>query len=268
MKEVDIKDIKKISFEILCDVHDFCVKHDIHYSLSYGTLLGAIRHKGFIPWDDDIDIMMPRADYEKFCKMYESKNGYQCVCAQKGGYWSAYARICDTDRTIVHSPAPMGSTPNGVWIDLFVIDGAEEDKELFNKHAQEAKQNYADLLSQRFMLNLAHGSFISKLKFLIFRLIWKSCVKQKTWQYIDCCRRVPYGSTSYVSDFSCVFRALPKRHNVSIFDKYILREFEGEKFCVIADYDSFLTNIYGNYMQSPPVEERVPYHSAHKYFWK
>lgn len=73
-KPLRIEDIKRISLDILIDVHEFCVNNNIHYSLGYGTMLGAVRHKGFIPWDDDIDIIMLRQDYEKFIKSYRSEN--------------------------------------------------------------------------------------------------------------------------------------------------------------------------------------------------
>ena len=68
MKELTNQDIKDVSLDILNTIHSFCTKNNIQYSLGYGTLLGAIRHKGFIPWDDDVDVLMPRPDFEKFCK--------------------------------------------------------------------------------------------------------------------------------------------------------------------------------------------------------
>ena len=71
MKEINTKELKQIQLSILSEVHDFCQKNKLSYFLGYGTLLGAIRHGGYIPWDDDIDIVMPRGDYEKFIRMFE-----------------------------------------------------------------------------------------------------------------------------------------------------------------------------------------------------
>ena len=70
MKEIQIDELKSIQLAILEYVHDFCIKNNIRYSLCGGTLIGAVRHKGYIPWDDDIDIIMPRDDYEKFCSLF------------------------------------------------------------------------------------------------------------------------------------------------------------------------------------------------------
>ena len=71
MKEITIEEKKKLSLEILCEIHDFCEKNDICYYLDYGTLLGDVRHKGYIPWVDDIDISMKRNDYEKFLSTFQ-----------------------------------------------------------------------------------------------------------------------------------------------------------------------------------------------------
>ena len=268
MKEIAIEDIKTISFDILCDVHDFCVEHGICYSLSYGTLLGAIRHKGFIPWDDDIDIMMPRPDYERFCETYNSEKGFRCLCAQKDRYWSAYARVCDMERTIVESPAPMGEKPNGVWIDLFPVDGAEDDELLWYRHAKDAKEKLNELLLHRFRVKLLRGNLISKCKYLVYYLMGKCRVEEITMQYVSLCKRIPYGKTFYVCDYTGCHHDLPKRHSISLFDEFVMKEFEGKQFCVIGGYDQFLRNCYGDYMELPPVEKRVYLHSAHKYFWK
>lgn len=72
MREINVEELKKIQLEILDDIHRFCIQERLTYSLAYGTLLGAIRHHGYIPWDDDIDIMMPRRDYERFINLYKS----------------------------------------------------------------------------------------------------------------------------------------------------------------------------------------------------
>ena len=77
MRKMTLQEIQTVNLELMKDIHAFCVKNNIHYSLAYGSLIGAVRHKGFIPWDDDIDIMMPRPDFERFSHEYKSEKGYR-----------------------------------------------------------------------------------------------------------------------------------------------------------------------------------------------
>lgn len=124
MKEMSLREIQLFSLEILKDVHDFCISNDINYSLAYGTLLGAIRHKGFIPWDDDIDIVMPCPDYERFCKIYRSKK-WRLFSPVNNDCYLNYSRVCDLDKTWVLSLPWCKESPTGLWIDIFPIDGIE-----------------------------------------------------------------------------------------------------------------------------------------------
>ena len=101
VKVLTLKEIQTESLGILKDIHSFCIKHDIKYSVVGGTLLGAVRHQGFIPWDDDIDLMMPREDYERFCRIYCSEQYRLFSCHNDRSCKIAYARVCDMNRTLV-----------------------------------------------------------------------------------------------------------------------------------------------------------------------
>ena len=128
MKEMTLQDVQKVSFDILKDVHSFCELHQIRYSLAYGTLIGAVRHKGFIPWDDDVDIVIPRPDFERFCQEYKSSLGYELYTPEDSYNFLPYARVCDNEHTIVKTNRPWSTEPTGIWIDIFPLDGLPSDE--------------------------------------------------------------------------------------------------------------------------------------------
>ena len=90
MKEMTLREVQLFELDILKDVHEFCMANHINYSLAYGTLIGAIRHKGFIPWDDDRDIVMPRPDHDRFCRTYKSEAGYEIFSPIQGNSYLGY----------------------------------------------------------------------------------------------------------------------------------------------------------------------------------
>ena len=126
-----LTEIKQVELGILDYIVDICNKYNLIYYLSYGTLIGAIRHKGFIPWDDDIDISMPRDDYEKFLKITSSgqiNSKYKCLVPLVDGYYYEFAKVIDTS-TIVEDVS-VQSTENGVWVDIFPLDGLKKSDKI------------------------------------------------------------------------------------------------------------------------------------------
>ena len=135
MKEINVDELKKIQIEILDYVSDFCKKNNINYWIDSGTLLGAVRHKGYIPWDDDIDIGMLRDDYEKFMSLFNknNKSNYVFDCFElnkKCPY--PYGKILDTN-TIMYEPDEKTGIKSSVFIDLFPYDNIPEDEKIQKK---------------------------------------------------------------------------------------------------------------------------------------
>ena len=139
MKKIEEKELKSIELNILKDIHTFCEMNNLTYYLCGGTLLGAVRHRGFIPWDDDIDIFMPRVDYDRFLTEYASKQ-YTVLCHKNTqGYYLPFAKVVDKSTRIEETL--VKSIPNcGVYVDVFPIDGFSNNVDTAKSMVKKAKR--------------------------------------------------------------------------------------------------------------------------------
>ena len=210
-----------MSTEILEKVHDFCVSHDIKYSLGYGSLIGAIRHKGFIPWDDDIDIFMPRPDYDRFLATF-IEPGLGVMSSYDPESYILFSHVYDLSRTFVRTRFPFSKRClGGVWI-----------------HAIYKKRSW-DWLCERFGERTEMG-----FKPLIAR--WnKSCI--------------PWGTTNHWSQMSVKDYGEKMYQLMEDFEECVPVSFEGKQFLAIKGYYRSLRKISGDYMELPPEEDRRPH---------
>lgn len=272
MKQMTLRDIQMESLEILKEVHKFCVANDINYSLAYGTLIGSIRHKGFIPWDDDLDIIMLRPDYEKFCRTFKA-NGYEVVSREtRKDCLISFARVCDTRKTYIKTMEPWIRNVGdlGVWIDIFPIDSVPDDFDSYHKMYLIMEDFYEKGLKKRKTLRpftkerpLKYN--INTLKKKVFGLFSK-----KLEYYLDVkdemIKSIPFGSTSHMSQLACPDQEI--YFDADIMNGYHLEPFEDSKFYVIDKYDEFLKIAYGNYMELPPEDQRQPQQNYVFFYWK
>lgn len=269
MRKMTSKDIQDVSLDILRDVHQFCIDQNLRYTLQGGTLLGAIRHKGFIPWDDDVDIAMPRPDYERFCSSYTSQAGYEVFCLGKGNSQLAFARVCDMRRTLVDSSyLPWTDRQTGLWIDVFPLDGIEDTKEEQRKRIDRAFRAWKMASVKRYTqrrralppplrerLSLAA-------KRLLFRFYDPLAQQQKI------CTEIPFGSTHYYCNLAFMQYRERECHPVAVLEPLELRQFEDSEFLTLHDYDTALTEKFGDYMRLPPEDQRVARHDYNEFYWK
>ena len=264
MKDISYEELRKIQIDVLKYVHDFCIRHGINYSLAYGTLLGAVRHGGYIPWDDDIDIAMMRDDYERFAKEFNSEDSfyrfYDCRNDEKVNI--SFGKVADT-RTMVIEGA---NTKNlGVAIDVFPID------DLCDTRVE------SQLLYRKF--NLTKKLLILKCRKLSdVRCWWKkplfAVVKAMTFWYQ--LHNIPLNITQRILKYRnphSIFVGLVVDGGENeiverrIWSAYQDTLFEGHHFMAIKDTDSYLKYAYGDYMKLPPENERVPKHDFYKMYW-
>lgn len=272
MREMTLKDIQNVSLDILKDIHEFCVENDIKYTLFSGTLIGAIRHHGFIPWDDDLDIAFTRPEYEKFVKSYHSKRGYKLFARERQGkdVYIAYARVCEMEKTFVDdSHWPWTIEKKGIWIDVFPLDGADSNYEKAKRFSRKNQFLWRiGLWLRKTYIPAKYSKGIKgKIRWLFCKVFLRNC--KNLWdRHIVFCKTIPFEKASYYSHWAWAGFGMREYYETSAFSGYHLCPFEDSKFYVMDGYDGALRAKYGNYMELPPVEERTPRHNESKYYWK
>ena len=129
MKSLTIEEIHEETLRVLQVVHEFCVSRGIRYMLHGGTLIGAIRHQGFIPWDDDADVSMPRPDYERFIREFPDSESFKVFAPEKDNCALLYGRICEMKRTYLKSKMAWCDDSPGIGVDIFPLDGVAADSD-------------------------------------------------------------------------------------------------------------------------------------------
>ena len=272
MRELTLKELQDFCLNILDDVHHFCVSNNIRYSLAYGTLIGAIRHKGFIPWDDDVDIIMPRPDYERFCKTYKSVKYKVSSYEVDSDCRMTYARVFDDNRTIVKSYLPWNKKEHGAWIDLFPLDGAEDNYEEYKGRVSAISQVFDKLQFRRSILaNVSFRfNFITNAKIIIKKILcFNTNFNQLIETIIGLSKRIEYGKTHHwgMTVFIDSY-GIKDYHESILFEDVVDVEFEGHLFKSLIGYDAYLRNMYGDYMLLPPEDERVARQTYLHVYWK
>lgn len=264
MKEINLEELKNIQLDILQYVHDFCIDNNIQYSLMYGTLLGAVRHKGYIPWDDDIDIAMLREDYEKFAasfnKVISPYHFYDCRNDKEVNI--SIGKVADT-RTLVEEGC--NSKNLGVSIDVFPVDDMCDTFEESEKYYR----TY-DLLKTLLIFKVRKISDVrswwKKPVFAIVKILF--CWYPTHQAAITINKRLLEHKnplSKFVGTIDMVF--VDEIFERKMYQEYQEMDFEGHKFMAIKDYDTFLKKRYGDYMQLPPEDQRVPHHDFFKIYW-
>lgn len=270
MEKMCLEDIKAISLYLLENLDDFCQERSINYTLCFGTLLGAVRHRGFIPWDDDIDIIMPRPDYERFCKEWKDTKDVSLFSYNRKNTHIAYARLTEMKRTVVTSPAIWNKAKeSGVWIDIFPIDAVEDNDKDANNRIGKSREILSDVMNSRFVLTTTKKSFKSYIKHLVLRLIHRENSNEYYLkQHDNLCKEIDYITAKRISILSFATTGYKGWFDINMFKELISVDFENHSFKCIKDWDKYLKLTYGDYMELPPIEKRVQTHSAHKYYWK
>lgn len=266
MKQIDVEELKKIQVAILDYFDVFCKKNSIHYWIDYGTLLGAVRHKGFIPWDDDVDIAMLRKDYEKAAQIFNKQEGSRYVFQTPSNYKDTcypFGKLIDTSTTLYEYGESGIET--GVYIDVFVYDNSPEDEKKVKKTFKKR-----DFLGRLRRLQLPMRKEVKGVKRLAYKVgasVLEPISRGVVNRALDRnARQFENQETKNVSTFTDPYDPTYFCVEKSIFQDLIEVEFEGKWYPAPRKYDYWLRVLYGNYMELPPIEKRVHQHSFEAFY--
>ena len=258
--ELSKAEVKRIELDILDFVHETCRKYGISYMLDYGTLLGAVRHKGFIPWDDDVDIAMKRKDYNRFLEVMARNPSprFKIITSDTDRhYYYEFAKIVDV-RTRLQENGILNSSEMGVWVDIFPKDNMP---------------SYHRVVKPIFTLTRL---------FRIFSVFSKFPDHHSKWWYPIWLVARFTGPRPYVQMNKMLTKVCSKENsdlmgswihlhikyvwNSSMFNDLTTLEFEGKQYNVPVQWDAYLKDLYGDYMKLPPENQR----KTHKFvvYWR
>lgn len=263
MRTVTLEEMKQIMLAMLVDFDAFCRSHQLRYYLVGGTLLGAVRHHGYIPWDDDVDVAMPREDYEKFAAIYnQEKTNPDFAFAsyhQIPDLYVSSGKVYDT-RTVLKEHCDS-DVQLGVYLDVFPLDNIGTTRQEAEAFASEALKYRKRLTRRTWMVNAPGRAWYKNCAIAVLKLFSthqpvSTLVKE---QDAFCASRRATKLEPYVSIVCDALK--PEILEGAWFEQTTTMTFEGHNFAVPAAYDPILTVMYGDYMQLPPVKQRVTHHS-------
>lgn len=249
------EECKNTLIELLRNVADICDKHQLVYNLSYGSMLGAIRHKGFIPWDDDIDITLPRKDYEMLIKILKTQKECEWMTvldSNINGYYYPFAKVVDS-RTCAKMEDNI--TEHGIWIDVFPLDNLPNNEKKAKRYIFKCLIKRSVIISMTTDFkskNLGKKRFLKHVLKIYAQIRGPENIRNsfihymKKYEDLECeyiaCLFSPYGQNERVKKIDMLKR-----------NKYI---FEGLEFWGPADFDKYLSRLYGDYMTLPSKDKQ------------
>lgn len=256
-----LKEVQLEALEILKNVTKFIEKNNLTYYLYAGTLLGAIRHKGFIPWDDDVDIFMPREDYNKFIKIFNNKEigeQYELKALELNNTKNPYAKVINKNIMVEGEQ----KEDKNLWIDIFPIDGCSSDEQEYLKQAK--KINFYGILRYindtklKYIITQNRSVANRIIKVILKPFVMLLPIKYYSKKINKMATKFSYNDSEYVGVVVWGYGERLKKEEV--FSDTIKVKFENEEFNAPVGYDAYLKQSYGDYMIIPDDKNREAHH--------
>lgn len=257
-KQLSLDEIKQIELQILIEFRKICNELGLKYYLSGGTLLGAIRHKGFIPWDDDIDLAMPRSDFNKlieFSRSYQNDT-YKFLFFSETGALFPYAKFVNI-KTHIDAKYGEDEMQQHLWLDIMPMDGLPEDISEVTKIYKKAE--YYRKIIVLCSAKLGEGkNIVKKLAKYAFKPLALIYGKDRAIAKLNkLATKYDYDSAKYVGAITWGLYGVSERILKADIEPAAEVTFENNKFFTFNCWDTYLKGLYKDYMQLPPVEKRI-----------
>lgn len=265
MKELTLQELKEIELNILKEFAAFCKDNNIRYYLAFGTLLGAIRYKKFIPWDDDVDVLVPRDDYDRLLKLFHDTDRYQLFAFEKNtDFPFPFAKLCDMttrkEETVYQNKITLG-----VDIDIFPLDHFDDDFEQAKAETKYISKNMIWLGRTKLKKQITNHPIKSLVWWIIMLFVNIMGSQYFIKKIIKKSNQMSQKESRYVgAKVWCIWG----EHSIipaDAFKETIEIEFEGEVFSAPSGWDMYLTCLYGDYMPEPPIEKQKTHHDFKAY---
>lgn len=264
MKEIQINEFRELQMQILDYIDFFCRSNNINYTLSGGTLLGAVRHGGYLPWDDDIDIQMLRDEYDRFTSLWNNnkeEHPYEFISIESGnGYGNTVGKVCNPKTVLMVRNTPF----TGVFVDVFPVDNVLDLNDFHLRHDRVMKYRQ----KQSYLMAIKLKAYNNILQKFLYK------VRGRNESLIEIAKKINDIAKQRNNDYNCplLFEMVAgsrckEPFAKEIFSTFIPIQFENRKYMSVKDYDSYLKATFGDYMTLPPIEKRVRPHRFIAY-WK
>ena len=260
----ELRQLQLKSLEMALYFRDFCKENNLKFFLCGGGCIGAVRHKGFIPWDDDLDVFMPRDDYEKLSKLWEKKadtSRYSyCRPDASHHYRNLFATITDNRTTFIKTHQADLDINHGIVLDILPLDGYPDSK------MARVCQVFWALVYSVFcaqMVPTNHGKFVGVLGRVLLNCVPSQKIRYKIWRFAE-----KEMSKYKISDCDNITQLcsgpyyMRKKYSKVAFEKAIEVDFEGKLMPIPQGYDDYLRSAFGDYLRLPPEEKRVAHHDV------
>lgn len=260
MSGEDFRALQLIELDTLLYFDDFCKAHNLRYYLAGGTLIGAVRHNGFIPWDEDIDIHMPRPDYRRLPKLWnqfaDTDHYTLCITDRDKNFRHNVYAISDNYTTLVEKRTVDDDIPQGIRMDILPFDGVPDNK--LKASIQFFWAIIFDVFNVQRLPENQGGRFMRAVVRLMLGLVRCPKSRYKLWTYAEQqMSKYDFDKSKWVRELAAPYRSMKFKYPRKEFTDEVYLDFEGHKLPAHHYYELYLENVYPGFMELPPVEKRV-----------